>query len=399
MFQLSQELLKKYADVLVKFALNSGAGIRPGEVVQVVVPDVAKPLLLSLQQSILEAGGHPILKMLPTGVDKLFYTLANDSQLAFFPKKYHRARVDLIDHSIGVLADHDLKELEGIIPSKIMKAQESQKMVREWMMDKEYAGKFTWTLALYGTPAMAKEAGLSLEAYWQQIISACFLDQQDPITCWQQVNQEQKRIKTMLNALPIRTLHVVAPGTDLWLTLGEKRQWVGGGGRNIPSFEIFTSPDWRGTQGFISFNQPLYRYGSIIKDIRLQFEGGKVVAAGASQNEALLREMIAQPNADKVGEFSLTDSRMSRITQFMANTLFDENIGGRYGNTHIAVGMSYKDAYAGDPLGIAKSEWKKLGFNNSGEHCDIVSTTDRTVTTVLANKQERVIFADGKFQL
>ena len=68
-----------------------------------------------------------------------------------------------------------------------------------------------------------------------------------------------------LNALPIERLHVVGEDVDLRITLGEQRQWVGGSGRNIPSFEIFTSPDWRGTEGWIAFNQPLYRYGNLVR--------------------------------------------------------------------------------------------------------------------------------------
>ncbi len=399
MYQPSQEILKKYADVLVKFALNSGAGIKPGEVVQCIVPDVAKPFLLTLQRSILEAGGHPVMRLMPTGVDRTFYEMANEDQLTFFPKKFVKARVDLIDHSIGILADHDLKELVGIDPAKIIKAQEANKQAREWMTNKEYDGKFTWTLALYGTPAMAKEAGLSLEAYWQEIIHACFLDDVDPIARWKAVNAEQERIKQALNVLPIDRLHIEAEGTDLWLSLGEKRQWVGGGGRNIPSFEIFTSPDWRGTNGTISFNQPLYRYGNIIRDIQLQFKDGVVVEARARKNESLLQQMIDRPNANKIGEFSMTDHRMSRITRFMANTLFDENIGNHFGNTHIAVGMSYKDAYAGNPRELNKTLAKHYGFNDSGEHCDIVSTTDRTVTAILRDGTEKVLFRDGKFQV
>ena len=107
--------------------------------------------------------------------------------------------------------------------------------------------------------------------------------------------------------------------------------------------------------------------------------------------------MIARPNADKIGEYSLTDSRASRITKFMADTLFDENMGGKYGNTHLAVGMSYKDAYRGDPTKVKKPEWKTLGFNDSGEHCDIISTEDRTVTAILKDGSEKVIYRDGKF--
>lgn len=397
MYHPSDEILKKYADVLVKFALNSGNGITKGDVVQCVAEDLAKPLLLALHRSILEAGGHPMLRMIPTGTDKTFYELASDDQLTFFPKKYIKARIDLIDHQIGIIADHDLKELKDVDPTKIMKAAEATKKAREWMNDKEYAGKFTWTLALYGTPAMAKEAGLTLQEYWEQIIKACFLDQDDPIAHWKQINAEQERVKKALNALPIAKLHITGEHTDLWISLGEKRRFVGGSGRNIPSFEIFTSPDWRGTEGHITFDQPLYRYGNILRGIRLDFKKGRVVKATADKGDTLLKQMIARPNADKIGEFSLTDSRASRITKFMANTLFDENIGGRYGNTHIAVGMSYKDCYDGDPTKVSKKEWKELGFNDSGEHCDIIQTTDRTVTAVLKTGKEQVIYQDGKF--
>jgi aminopeptidase len=191
----------------------------------------------------------------------------------------------------------------------------------------------------------------------------------------------------------------VGDDADLWIKLGERRQWLGGGGRNIPSFEVFTSPDWRGTEGWIRFNEPLYIYGSLITGIELEFRDGRVVSARAGENERLLKEMLASEGADAVGEFSMTDARLSPITKFMANTLFDENTGGRYGNTHIAVGRSYRDTYDGDPNGVAPEEWERLGFNQSVVHTDIVSTTDRTITAVLEDGGERVIYADGRFTL
>ena len=109
--------------------------------------------------------------------------------------------------------------------------------------------------------------------------------------------------------------------------------------------------------------------------------------------------MIATENADKVGEFSLTDRRFSRITKFMAQTLFDENVGGPFGNTHIAVGASYHDCYDGNPDGVSKAEWARLGFNDSSVHTDIVSTTDRTVTATMRDGSELVIYAGGEFQI
>ena len=173
----------------------------------------------------------------------------------------------------------------------------------------------------------------------------------------------------------------------------------GGSGRNIPSFEIFTSPDWRGTEGWIAFNQPLYRYGNLVRGVRLEFVDGRVVKATAEHNEQVITEMVASENADKVGEFSLTDRRFSRITKFMAETLYDENVGGPFGNTHIALGKSYHDCYAGDPASVTREEWDRLGFNESSVHTDIVSTTDRTVTATLRGGGEQVIYAGGEFQL
>jgi aminopeptidase len=245
---------------------------------------------------------------------------------------------------------------------------------------------------------MAAEAEMSIQEYWEQIVAACYLDDPNLIERWREVNAQIEAHCDALNALAIDRLHVVGQDADLWLTLGDRRRWIGGGGRNIPSFEVFTTPDWRGTEGWIRFTEPLYVFGSLIKGIELEFQDGRITAARADQNEKLLQEMIASPGADRVGEFSLTDARLSRITRFMASTLYDENVGGRYGNTHLAVGLGLRHTYDGDPAAVSEAEWEQLGFNASSVHTDIVSTSDRTVTAVLRDGQEQVVYADGRFQ-
>lgn len=400
----SQQILRRYAEVLIDFALGGGRGISSGEVVRIVAPEAAKPLFVELRRAVLRAGGHPIGHYLPSDDEQFnlsrdFYELADDAQIDFFPAKYMRGLVDEIDHQVSILCDTDMHALEGVEPGKIMRVGKAMKPWMDWRTQKENAGEFSWTLALYGTPAMAAEAGLSEQEYWEQIIGACFLDEEDPIERWKQVSSQIGQYVAKLNALEIDRLHVLGKDADLWISLGEKRQWVGGSGRNIPSFEIFTSPDWRGTEGWINFNQPLYRYGNLIRGIRLEFEQGRVVKASAESNEHVLKEMIATENADKVGEYSLTDRRFSRITKFMAETLFDENVGGPFGNTHLALGKSYHDCYAGDPGGVRPEEWEQLGFNESSVHTDIVSTAQRTVTATLADGSELVLYRDGEFQL
>jgi aminopeptidase len=291
--------------------------------------------------------------------------------------------------------------LDGVDPKKIMARGVAMKPFMDWRNEKQQKGKFTWTIGMYGTPAMAREAGLSEKAYWNQIIKACFLDLPDPKKKWREVYREIEYYKNRLNRLSphIATLHMTGPDSDLWITLGKNRQWLAGRGFNMPSFEIFTSPDWRGTNGWIRFNQPLYRYGNKITGIQLWFKDGVVVKSSATTNEKFLRQMIATPGANKIGEYSLTDSRHSRITKFMAETLFDENMGGPQGNTHLALGMAYKDTHIGDISEISQEAFDELGFNDSSVHTDIISTTRRQVVAHLHNGREVLIYKDGQFRL
>ena len=398
-YQPPAKILKKYAQVLVNYALNSGEGVHPGEIVQCMVPDVAKALALELQNEILRVGAHPMLYLMPTGFEKDFYNLANQEQLEFFPRRFLRARANLIDHQINIIADPDPFILKEIDPSKILRARNSKKPYRDWLNFKENSNQFTWTIALWGTAAKAEIVGLSLKEYWQQIIKACFLDEDEPIVKWRSIQSLQLAIKEKINNLKIDYVKVVGPDVDLRIGIGEDRWWKGGSGRNIPSFEIFTSPDWRAVDGWIHFNQPLYRYGNLIKNIELEIKAGCVIKARAKTGERLLLEMLKTKNADKIGEFSLTDKRMSRISHVMAETLFDENIGGPYGNMHLALGMAYQDCFRGDPTQLKKRDWATKGFNDSSEHTDIISTTDRTVTAFLTNGQSQIIYRKGQFLL
>lgn len=401
----SQKILEKYANVLVNFALNSGKGIKKGDTVLVQGSESCRPLYIELLKAVWLSGGNVISRYAhdtysaDDNTMKFFYENASKEQIEHFPAKYNKGLIEEIDHSIYIISETNKKALKDVDPKKMMTRGKVMKPAMEWRTEKENAGKFTWTLALYGTDAMAKEAKLSEKEYWNQIIKACFLDEENPIKKWKEVYKEMTRAEKKLNALNVDKFHVEGPDVDLWISMGEKRKWVSGSGRNIPSFELFTSPDWRGTNGTIKFNQPLYRYGNLIEGVELEFKDGKVVKSKAKKNEKVLKEMVATEHADKVGEFSLTDKRFSRITKFMAETLFDENMGGPQGNTHIALGSSYHDCFDGNPDGVQKEEWERLGFNDSSVHTDIVSTTPRIVTAYLHNGKQKIIYKDGQFTL
>jgi len=400
MFTPSPKILQNYAKVMVDFALGKGKGIKEGEVVYLVYDLEAKPLALAVYQRILEKGAYPIVKSADEDFEKLFFEKAGDDQLKFTPKKYLKSLVDTIDHRLYLIAPTDPFLLKNIDPKKIVLANSSRQILKKWLFEKEDKGKLTWSLCLYGTKGLAKEAGLSMEDFWEQIIKACFLDEDDPIAIWCGVFAEINDLIKKMNNLPIDKIHIKSKDADLYITLGEKRIWQGGRGANIPSFEIFTSPDWRGTEGKIYFDYPLYRYGNIISDIYLEFKNGKVIKAKAGKNEKLLQEMIfKQKNADKIGEFSLTDKRFSRISKFMANTLYDENFGGEWGNSHIAIGSSYHDCFFGEKKKMRKNDWKKLGFNESVEHCDMINTQRKEIYAILRNGVKKLIYKNGLFMI
>ncbi|MEK7194433.1 MAG: aminopeptidase [Patescibacteria group bacterium] len=399
----SKKTLENYAKVLVNFALGSGKGIKKGDVVLVNAPEISKSLYAEILKSIWKSGGHVIGRFAPSDdkhfKSKDFYLLASKEQLTHFPEKLMRGQIEDIDHSIFIVAETDKNSMRGVDPKKMMLRGEAWKPVMDWRNKKEHEGKFTWTIGLYGTPMMAKEAKMSEREYWSQIIKACFLDKKQPIKEWKKIFASIQKYLDKLNRLKISKLHTEGPDADLWVRIGEKRKWEGGGGANIPSFEIFTSPDWRGTNGWIRFNQPLYRYGSLIEGIQLWFKDGVVVKSKARKNEKVLKAMIATKDANKIGEYSLTDRRFSRITRFMAETLYDENIGGTNGNTHLALGMAYKSCYKGNPSKVSKKEWERLGYNDSSVHTDIISTSPRTVTAYLPNGKAKVIYKNGQFTL
>lgn len=393
----SSELLEKYSEVLVWFALWSWKWISAWDVVMIRLPESAKPLLPYLQRSILTRWGHPLIQYLPNDLKRDFYEMASSDQVAYMPHTYMLWMAEDINHLISIVADNNKRELEWIDPEKIMNRTRAGKFFSDAIHEKEHAGNFTWTVWLYGTDAMAKEVWLTLEQYREQIIFACYLDEANPIQKRHEVMSVIEQTKDWLNSLPIEYLHVRWEDVDLKVAIWPNRQWLWWTGRNVPSFEVFVSPDWRWTEGWIKCNQPLYRYGSLITDIELEFSDWIVVDAKASSNEHLLKEMIQTENADKLWEFSLTDRRLSRITQFMWETLYDENVWWPFWNTHIALWMAYKDSFPWDISSVTEQEWSDMGYNDSPVHTDIVSTTDRTVIAYLADWREIMIYKEWEF--
>lgn len=398
--------LAKYADLIVRFGLQTQSGKAPkkGSVIQFTVPEVAKPLYFHLQAAILKNGHHPLGNFIPSSdetytFERNFYTNASKDQLEFIPTKYHKALIDQIDATIYVVAETNTHELDGISGEKVMSRSKVMRPIKDLKFKKIDAGKLSWTIVMYGTDQTAAEAGMSSKVFWDQIIKACYLDHKNPVAEWHRIDRTVSKTAKKLTEMLIKELHWSGKDIDLTVGIGKDRTWRAGGGNNIPSYEVFTSPNFREVNGWIRFNQPHYKYNKRIEDIELWFENGKVVKSKATKNHDLLKSMLKTEGGNQLGEISLTDSRLSRITKPTGEILYDENMGGRYGNTHVAIGFSFHDCYKGDGAKFTKKQWRDLGFNDSIVHSDFVSTTNRTVTATLYDGSEVVIYKDGKFTI
>jgi len=397
----NREQLEKYARILMwGMSVARNEQFQAGDLVLIRYDHPARELAEIIFQITLERGFHPIQRVNTSpAMESAFFSKADTTQLTFLAP----GDEELMRHlngSISLLAPESLTHLQNVDPARIGQAVLSRKKLRDILDHRENQGFFGWTLSLLTTPELAANAGLSQEEYTRQIVKACYLDHDDPISQWEDIFVRAKDIKDGLNRLDIETLHLQSDKCDLKVSPGEHRQWVGVSGHNIPSFEIFTSPDWRGTDGVFFMDQPSFRSGNVVKDLRVEFKQGEVVDVQAEQGEGFVKKQLAiDANANKLGEFSLTDKRFSRIDTFMAHTLFDENFGGSNGNCHIALGASYSETYAPGGKYLTEEKKRELGFNDSALHWDLVNTEPKRVKARLRSGEMRIIYEDGMFQM
>jgi len=396
---LTDVQLQKYADVLI-WGLTTARTkkFKKQDLILIRYDSAAVRLAEVVYKRLIEMGFNTAHRVnLTPAMEKSFFEHADDHQLVF-QTPGDKELYSHLNGSIFLHAPDSITHLSEVDPEKIGKSVIARKYLREILDHREEQGDFGWTLCLYPTRELADHAGLSLDEYTRQVVNACFLDSEFPVDEWNAVYQQATDIKKWLNSMAISTLHVESGHTDLTIRLGEKRKWIGISGHNIPSFEIFTSPDWRGTRGVYFANQPSYRSGNYVEDVRLEFKQGSAVRVEARTGEEFVKKQLEMDaGAKKIGEFSLTDTRFSKINAFMANTLYDENYGGTFGNCHIAVGASYSDTYDGDPKNLNPELKKELGFNDSALHWDLVNTENKKVTAHLATGEHVTIYENGMF--
>jgi len=397
----TKKQLEKYADVLIWGVTTAkGKKYKKGDVFSIYFDLAGLPLAEIVFSKVMKMGMNPVFDMIYTSkVEHFYYEEANNQQLKFITpgkKEFYRN----LNARIVIIGPDSLTHLKDIDSKKISKKALAFKPLREILNERDAAKEFGWTLCIMPTKALAEKANMSIENYTKQIIKACYLNKKDPVQEWKDLFQKAIKLKRWLNRMDVEYYHVKSENTDLKIFPGKDRKWIGVSGHNIPSFELFLSPDYHYTEGTFFANQPSFRVGNYIDWLELKFKNGFVsnIRCASDSYDFVNNYLSTDKGAKAVGEFSLTDKRFSNIDKFMANTLFDENYGGKYGNCHIALGNSYLDTYKGDIEGLDKKAKEELGFNDSAIHWDVVNDEKKIVTAHLYSGKEVIIYKNGMFQ-
>lgn len=238
------------------------------------------------------------------------------------------------------------------------------------------------------------------------IMKMCMVDQDDPIKAWENYISENNYYKEKLNSLEITSMHYKnSLGTDLYVGIPKEVKWINldktdASGHqmiaNMPSYEIFTTPDYRKTEGIVYSSRPLYYCDVCIDHFSITFKDGKVISCKAETGQKMLEKLIFEnKNANYLGEVALVPYRspISNTGLVFNETLFDENA-----SCHLALGRGFPRSFI-DSDELSQGELVARGLNISPIHVDFMIGTPDLEIEADTKKGKRLIFKNGNFNI
>lgn len=371
-----QDRIDSYADLIVRV----GANVQPGQTVFVnALPEHAE-LVRALARSAYRAGaGYVDVRFTDPHVRRALIELGPDEALTHTPD-WLLDRVAASEDAavIAISGEAEPELLADLDQARVGKA--TMRAAMEKMLQLQNKKATNWSIAAFPNEGWAEQVfgEPDVERLWEAIGATVRLDEPDPVAAWRAHSARLRARCNALDALHLDALHFEGPGTDLTVGLLPESRWMGGGGEtrggiffvpNLPTEEVFTTPDWRRTEGTVRSTRPLALGGTIVRDLELTFAGGEAVdVRAASGEEAVRGQMEIDAFAKRLGEVALVDgeSRVGKTGLTFLNTLFDENA-----TCHIAFGSSIMIA-APDLADLEPDEARARGANLSNVHTDFM---------------------------
>ena len=279
--------------------------------------------------------------------------------------------------SITLVGDPDPHLLDDVDPAKVAAfGVDEARAYREAVLEQQ----LRWTVVAAPNPGWATEVfgEPDMERLWDAVATAMRLDEADPVTSWRERAAELAARARALDALDLTEVCYRGADTDLTVGLVPNARWTGGSMDdpdgvtympNIPTEEVFTSPDRRRADGVISLTKPVIIGGVVVEGLKVTFGGGRITDVTAtSGTESVRAQLGIDEGARSLGEVSLVDrdSRIAKAGILFHNMLFDENAA-----CHVAWGQSFPFAVA-DGLAMSNEERYEIGLNRSVIHTDVV---------------------------
>lgn len=380
--------LEKLAEVAIKIGLR----LEKGQDLVMTAPVAALPLARLITREAYKAGAGVVT------------TIFSDEEITL--ARYAHAPDESFDKAAGWLYDGMAKAfaggaarlaiagdnpmlLSGEDPAKVARANKANSTAYKPALEHISNFDINWSICSYPNPSWARLVfpDLPIEAAVARLADAIFaasrVDLDDPVSAWNAHNAELARRAKWLNEQNFSALHYAGPGTDLKLGLADGHEWFGGQSTakngitcnpNIPTEEVFTTPHALRVEGTVSSTKPLSHQGTLIDDIQVRFEGGRIIEAKASKGEAVLLKVLdTDEGARRLGEVALVphSSPISASGILFYNTLFDENA-----SCHIALGQCYSKCFV-DGAKLSQDEIKARGGNSSLIHIDWMIGSDK----------------------
>jgi aminopeptidase len=391
---------------LAELIVALGANVQPGQIVALSSEPGKESLARAVAEAAYERGAKFVdLRVFDLHLKRARALHADPDTLGFVPPWYGEQMLAYGEHRCalisltGPVAPH---LMDGIDPALL--GRDMLPRVRE-SIQVTNARTANWTVAPCPTPGWAElvhpeaEAGSALDRLWSEVAHICRLDEPDPVAAWTSRLNGLSATAAELDGIGLDALRFEGPGTDLTVGLLPRSRWQSARlstvdgivhAPNLPTEEVFTTPDPERVDGMVTATKPLFVSGVLITGLRVRFEGGRAVEIEADQGAGTLRALSQRdPGAARLGEVALVDreSRIGGLGVVFFDTLLDENAA-----SHIALGQGFDFAVEGDQ--------DRGRVNRSEIHVDfMIGSSQGSVTGTTRSGENVSLLRQGAWQI
>ncbi|MDB5875930.1 MAG: peptidase [Ramlibacter sp.] len=400
-------------DRLAEVAIKIGLQLQPGQDLLLTAPSAALPLVRRIAEHAYKAGAGLVTPILSDeAVTLARYRFAPDDSFDRAAGWLYQGMSQAFAANtarLAIVGDNPML-LSGEDPAKVARASKANSVAYQPALEKIVNFEINWNIIAYPTLSWAKlvfpndEDDVAVAKLADAIFAASRVDTDDAVDSWRKHNAVLRSRTEWLNGQRFSALHYSGPGTDLTVGLADGHEWEGGASTarngitcnaNIPTEEVFTTPHARRVTGHVVSTKPLSYQGSLIDNIEVRFDEGRIVAAKASRGEEVLNKVLdIDEGARRLGEVALVphSSPISKSGLLFFNTLFDENAA-----CHIALGQCYSKCFVdGDKL--TPEQIAAQGGNKSFIHIDWMIGSDQTdIDGIHADGRRVPVFRKGEW--